>query len=131
MSTERELKFRLAPRAATRAVRELALGKGTPLSSTCFDTRERALSRARAALRLRRHGRMWLQAFKCEKGPATRGEWEGAAPQGRLDVRRFALAEIREASGIDLRRLRLHPLFETRFTRRAASVRVDGAVVEI
>ncbi|HUQ73359.1 MAG TPA: CHAD domain-containing protein [Burkholderiales bacterium] len=125
------MKFRLATSAATRAVRELSLGKGTPLSSTYFDTRDRLLSGGRAALRLRRAGRIWLQAFKCEQGPATRGEWELPAPRDRLEVRRFPLGEIREASGIDLSALRLHPLFETRFTRQAASVHIDGAIIEI
>lgn len=133
MPIERELKFRLAPRAAARALDELALGPPVALSSVYFDTPSRELSRARAALRLRRVGRAWLQAFKCEQAPGARGEWEVAVPRGALDLRRFPLAEIRAASGLDLASLhrRLRPLFDTRFTRRAADVRFRDAAVEV
>ena len=67
MPTERELKFRLAPGAATMLAQELGLGPGVALASIYFDTPDRALSRARTALRLRRVERSWLQAFKCEQ----------------------------------------------------------------
>lgn len=133
MSTERELKFRLAPRAAARASRELVLGAPLALSSIYFDTPERKLSRARAALRLRRVGRRWLQAFKCERAPGARGEWEVVVPRGTLEVARLPLPEIRNASGIDPASIqrRLKPLFETRFTRRAANVRLPAATLEV
>lgn len=133
MPLERELKFRLAPRAAARAANELALAPGVALSSIYFDTPSRALSRARAALRLRRVGRAWLQTFKCERAPGARGEWELGVPRAALDLARFPADEIRRASGIELASLsgRLAPLFETRFTRRAADVRLKDAVVEV
>jgi triphosphatase len=133
MPIERELKFRLALRAAARAERELVLGPGVALSSIYFDTPSRELSRARAALRLRRVGRAWLHAFKCERAPGVRGEWEAAVPRGVLDIARLPLQEIRQASGVDLALLhrRLRPLFETRFTRRAADVRFKDAAVEV
>jgi inorganic triphosphatase YgiF len=133
MSIERELKFRLAPRTAARAARDLALGRGVALSSVYFDTATRELSRARAALRLRRVGRTWLQAFKCERMPGSRGEWETAVARGALEPGRLPREEIRRASGIDLARLgrRLHPLFETTFTRRAADIRFDDATIEV
>jgi len=133
MPIERELKFRLAPRAAARAADALALGPGVALSSIYFDTPDRTLSRARAALRLRRIGRTWLQAFKCERAPGARGEWETAIAGGALDLARFPAEELRQASGIDLASLkrRLRPLFETRFTRRAADVRFDDATLEV
>jgi inorganic triphosphatase YgiF len=63
MPLERELKFRLAPRAAAHAAIELALVRGVALASIYFDTPSRELSAARAALRLRRVGRAWLQTF--------------------------------------------------------------------
>ena len=133
MSIERELKFRLAPRAGTRATRELALGAPIALSTIYFDTPDRLLSRARAALRLRRVGRQWLQAFKCEHAPGSRGEWEVAAPNGTLELARLPRTQIRNASGIDPAALnrRLRPLFETRFTRRATNVRLRDAILEI
>jgi inorganic triphosphatase YgiF len=129
MAIERELKFRLASRAAERAIGALALGPGVLLSSVYFDTPSRELSRARAALRLRRVGRTWFQAFKCERAPGARGEWEMPAPHGTLDVARFRAEEL----GQDLAplRRRLRPLFETRFTRRATDVRFDDATIEV
>lgn len=131
MAIERELKFRLAPRAAARAVQRLALGKPRPLSSIYFDTPARTLGSARAALRLRRDGARWLQAFKCEMTPGVRGEWEVPAPRGELDLRRFPGDEIRAASGVDLAALKVTPLFETRFKRQVAQVRVGESVVEV
>jgi triphosphatase len=133
MPLERELKFRLAPQAAARAADELALGPGVALGSIYFDTPSGELSRARAALRLRRVGHTWLQAFKCERAPGVRGEWETGVPCGALELGRFPAAGIRSASGIDLAALhrRLRPLFETRFTRRAADIRFKDATVEV
>jgi triphosphatase len=133
LPVERELKFRVAPRAAARAAGALALGPAVVLTSIYFDTPDRALSRARAALRLRRVGPTWLQAFKCERAPGARGEWETAVPRGALLLARLPAEEIRRASGIDLASLnrRLRPLFETRFKRRAADIRFADATVEV
>lgn len=133
MSIERELKFRLVPHAAARAVRELSLERSKSLSSIYYDTRDAALSGARSALRLRRDGRRWLQAFKCEMAPGARGEWEIAVPRAQVDVHRWPLGEIRAASGVDLAALAPHlrPLFETRFMRRAAEMRFDDATIEV
>ena len=133
MPLERELKFRLAPQAAARAVRELALVRGVALASIYFDTLSHELSRERAALRLRRVGPAWLQTFKCERAPGVRGEWELGVPRAALDLSLFPAEEIRRASGIELAALqrRLAPLFETRFTRRATDIRLKDAVVEV
>src|SRR3954470_16749305 len=129
MAIERELKFRLAARAARHAARELALGRPLSFSSTYFDTPERELSAARAALRLRRVGRAWLQAFKSEQPPGARGEWEVMLARGELQVRALPCAEIRGASGIDLMAIgrRLRPLFETRFRRRTTELAFGDA----
>ena len=127
MPIERELKFRLSRGAATRAVSELALDKAVTLSTTYFDTPARTLARARAALRLRRHGRHWLQAFKRDMGPGTRGEWEMPLARPQLELARFP----RDETGIDLSRLRVRPLFETRFVRRTGLVKARDALIEV
>lgn len=133
MPQERELKFRLSARAAGMLAQEMALGRGVALASIYFDTPDRTLSKARAALRLRRVERTWLQAFKCEQAPGARGEWESPVRGGALELSRLPAAEIRRASGVDLASLsrRLRPLFETRFTRRAADVRFVDATIEV
>jgi len=51
MAIERELKFRLAPRAASRAVSTLALGPAKAFFAVYYDTPDEALRRARMALR--------------------------------------------------------------------------------
>lgn len=127
MFVERELKFRLARRAAARAISELALDKPVALSTTYFDTQARTLGRARAALRLRRHGRHWLQAFKRDMGPGVRGEWEMPLAVPKLELARFPRDEI----GIDLTRLRVRPLFETRFSRLTRTLQCNGATLEV
>ena len=132
MAIERELKFRLAPRAASRAVSTLALGPAKAFFAVYYDTPDEALRRARMALRVRREGGVWLQTLKCEISPAARGEWQTRAPRGRLDLGRMPSTEIRKTTGFDIGELagRLRPRFETRFVRRTAQVHFGGAVVE-
>jgi inorganic triphosphatase YgiF len=132
MAIERELKFRLAPRAARRAVTLLGLGKAERVASLYYDTPDERLRRAHMALRVRRHGARWLQTLKCEVAPGARGEWETPVPGKRLDVARLPRGEIRAASGIDIVALagRLQPRFETRFSRRTALLQLGDAALE-
>ena len=132
MAIERELKFRLAPRAASRAATLLALGRAERVSSVYYDTPDEALRRARMALRLRRHGTRWLQTLKCEVGPGARGEWEMPVAGKRLEVSRLPHAEIQAATGKDILALarRLRPCFETRFNRRSALLQFADASLE-
>src|SRR5437764_1436798 len=102
MAIERELKFRLAPRAASRAAAALALGRAKALRAVYYDTPDEALRQARMALRVRREGGTWLQTLKCEISPSARGEWQTAAPRGRLDVARLPRAQIRKVTGVDI-----------------------------
>ena len=133
MAIERELKFRLAPGAAARAARLLPLAhrpRRRRVDSTYYDTAGLRLEAARAALRLRRDGRQWLQAFKAPQGAqsalAERNEWEMPAPRGRLDASLFPREAVRATSGVDLVRLArtLRPVFTTRFERRSALLRL-------
>ena len=50
MAIERELKFRLAPRAASRAAATLALGHGKALRAVYYDTSDGALRLTRPAM---------------------------------------------------------------------------------
>jgi triphosphatase len=132
MAIERELKFRLAPRAAARAARMLRLGAPRNLYSVYYDSADERLRRARVALRVRRVGRSWIETLKCDLSPGARGEWEAPVPRGRLDLARLPLAEIASALGFELAPLagRLEPRFSTRFARRIAQVQFDGALIE-
>src|SRR5690242_8627472 len=133
MAIERELKFRLAPRAAARATRLLNLGAPQNLRSVYYDTPDERLRSARVALRLRRAGRSWIETLKSEISPLARGEWEALVPRGALDLARLPLAEIESALGFELASLaaRLEPRFTTRFLRRSANVEFDGALIEV
>ena len=141
MAVERELKFRMRAEVAARLWRLLP---GSPrvrrrvVESVYYDTSDRRLRAARAALRLRRDGRRWVITFKCEQSPgsglAQRGEWEIPVAREVLALGALPLAEIREASGVDLRRLegRLVPLFRTSFVRRSADVVLpSGTAMEV
>jgi inorganic triphosphatase YgiF len=132
MAIERELKFRLAPRAAARAARLLKLGAPQSLRSVYYDTPEERLRSARLALRVRRAGRSWIQTLKSEISPLARGEWEALVAQGNLELARLPLGEIKQAIGFDLQSLaeRLEPRFTTRFVRRSTNVDFDGALIE-
>jgi triphosphatase len=137
MATERELKFRLAASAVSRAARLLPFAsrpRRRRIDNLYYDTPDLQLEAARAALRLRRDGRQWLQTFKAPQGVATalaeRSEWEIPAPRGRLDAARFPREAVRAASGLDIVRLapRLRPVFATRFERRSALLRLGHGV---
>ncbi|HZM34921.1 MAG TPA: CHAD domain-containing protein [Burkholderiales bacterium] len=136
MQLEREIKFHLPPeaqRSLSRVVRAASSWRHRELSSVYYDTREGQLRRAGIALRTRRDGVRWLQTLKADGGVgggfSTRAEWEIPAPRGRLDVAAFPRKEILAATGIDIVKLapRLRPVFETRFERRAAMIRIGGA----
>ncbi|MFN2645880.1 MAG: CHAD domain-containing protein [Burkholderiales bacterium] len=132
MAIERELTFRLASRSASAFAKALALGRAQRFASTYFDTPRHELRRARVALRLRRAGRHSLQTVKADVAAFARGEWETEAPLGRFDFAHLPLAEIRDATGLDIEDLatRLEPQFETRFARRAAEISVGDATIE-
>ena len=104
------------------------------VDSVYYDTPDLRLQAARAALRLRRDGRRWLQTFKAAQGAqsalAERNEWEMPAPRGRLDPTLFPREALRAASGIDIVRLarRLRPVFATRFERRSALLKLGHGV---
>ena len=131
MPVERELKFRTPAGAASRL---WGLLPGSPVvrrrtvESIYYDTADRRLRAARAALRLRRDGRRWLVTFKCEQLPgsglAQRSEWEVPTSRNQLALGALPLAEIRKAAHVDLQRLerRLVPLFVTSFVRHSADV---------
>ena len=107
------------------------------VETTYFDTESGALQQARAALRLRRSGRRWLQCFKTDPASgalAVRHEWELSARGGQLDPLAFPVEEIRSAAGVDLAALptRLTPVFRTRFQRAATQENhANGTQVEI
>ncbi|MCX7213730.1 MAG: CHAD domain-containing protein [Burkholderiales bacterium] len=101
--------------------------------SCYYDTPDGELTRARMAVRVRRHGERWLQTVKAEgAGQFERYEWERAidGPEPHRDALPPADTEL---GAIAHRSFGLwRPLFETDFERRSRSIEPSpGLVIEI
>jgi len=134
--TETELKLAVRagdlPRLRARLAR-LGAARRVKLATTYFDTGERLLAGHGMALRLRQSEDGWVQTLKAG-APAsafgTRGEWQTAAPGGRLQLGRLRatpLPALLAAHG----KPALVPLFQTRFVRSARTVPVGKSLVEV
>ncbi|MCG6117784.1 MAG: CHAD domain-containing protein [Aquimonas sp.] len=135
MALELELKLCGSP-AALRSLLKgpllptIALGplRRQNLLSTYYDSPALELTRAGGALRLRKHGRRWLQTLKLRgsggAGLSAREEIELPAPAAALDL--VALqAALATSSSLVLPAL-VQPLFTTRFARTTLEVRLPG-----
>jgi triphosphatase len=110
-------------------------GRALKVDSTYFDTADRRLAGAHAALRIRRvagPGRArWVQTFKCGDEAVAlsrRGEWESELPAARLQLR--LLADTPLAAILGQVQPRLAPVFRTRFTRIVRDIRFADARIE-
>jgi inorganic triphosphatase YgiF len=140
MPSEREVRLRMPAQRSAAALWRLLDSKPQRhrVITTYLDTEKSLLERSRAALRLRRFGRRWLQCFKAEAsdGMAFLGrlEWERPARGGRLRPAAFPLDEIRSTTGFDLASIhdRLRPVFTTRFVRQQIEHRTpSGQRIEV
>ena len=142
---ERELKLRLRPQDLARLRARLdarAAPRTEAVDSIYLDTPDRRLAQARAALRLRALGqgrRRWVQTLKTgDDGAAfsARGEWETAAPGGRLAPRLLADSPLERLLGAGAgadgaaQLEGLAPIFRTRFTRTIWDITVPGGHIE-
>jgi inorganic triphosphatase YgiF len=140
---EQELKLRLrAADVAPLRARLDAYGRSRSeqVDSTYLDTPDHRLAGARAALRLRSLGKgrrqRWVQTLKTEDEGAAfslRGEWEAAAPGGRLQPELLASAPLLQLLGAAAAAdaaARLAPVFRTRFARTTWDLDVFGAQIE-
>jgi inorganic triphosphatase YgiF len=135
MAREIELKLAvpdgaLAPLAAWLDANAQARGEAE-LLNIYLDTPDRALARARAALRLRRQGAQWLQTLKTAgssaAGLAVRNEWETPVDGQAIDLSRLP-AEARAV--LAPLAARLAPVFRTDFHRRTWLIRADDGDIE-
>ncbi len=140
---EIELKLRLREQDAgplSLRLDRLAASQTLQVDSTYHDTPDGRLAAGRAALRVRAlvvaGRRRWVQTLKTGDDAAAlsrRGEWETAAPRGRLDPARMAdtpLGELLRGCPLDGPQ-GLHPVFRTRFERRRWLLEQGGARIEV
>lgn len=135
MTQEIELKLSL-PESAQRAflrhpLLKSAEGKhAAQLTSIYYDTPDLKLRRAGIALRVRRHGKTWLQTVKCAGevagGLSARPEWE-TPYAGHFDFSAVDDEAVRARLEKHAVVSRLLPLFETCFRR--TTWRFDGVLL--
>ncbi|QPF89901.1 CYTH and CHAD domain-containing protein [Bradyrhizobium commune] len=136
MTTETELKFRLAPRQLSTVLRNGASRRhgdptGQTLISTYYDTKKHKLRRNGLVLRVRKIDDRYVQTVKARGlTDVTRGEWEnevaGAKPE-LAKTRHTPLDDIatRNFSG------KLKPVFQTDVRRTARMRRVRRSRIEL
>ena len=106
------------------------------LANVYYDTRDQALARNRAALRVRRQGSLWLQTLKTAavstSGLSARHDWEVPLQNDALSVDAFVANNAAEAADyVRPHAAALAPLFRTDFTRRLWHVGAEGGEIEI
>jgi inorganic triphosphatase YgiF len=137
MATELEIKLSVSETAQARAIHWLSAlpearpGKKTSLVNRYYDTPDAALNQAKAALRVRKAGDVYIQTLKTRgefvDGAHRREEWEWTLPGPDLDL---ALLEETPLHGqIDLGNLTL--LFETNFQRQVYWLEDEGDLIEV
>lgn len=137
---EIELKIELSPQSVGRLLAADWLGQTVGPAklthSVYYDTPARDLNRARAALRLRRVGRHWIQTIKADGGSQgglhRRIELEYPVMRGQLDLTRVPTDPAFDFMLAPAVRSQLNALFETRFTRQIWMVTPHpGTLVEV
>jgi triphosphatase len=130
LKQEIELKLEVGP-GSLQVLSEMAIWQGhtrQTLNATYFDTPGLALNKAGLSLRLRQ-GIQTLKAVGPQgMGLFARGEWEGPAPNGVLDLDRF------KGTPLDLMDLRLGdllPIIEVEVDRSTLVVNWQQSRIEL
>lgn len=135
MAKEVELKLTLPSQAVAQFINDSDIGvsQGEPLQldNQYFDTPERALNQAHAALRVRKSQHGYKQTLK-NKGQAIaglhqRGEWEYDIPSAQLDWSLFA-SDIQLDENL---KQAIQPIFKTDFTRHVWIKQFGESEIEV
>lgn len=136
MTTETELKFRLAPRKLATVLRDgVSRGqsdrRGQTLVSTYYDTKKHKLKRSGLTLRVRRVDDRYIQTVKARGlTGATRGEWENEVTGARPDLTKAGHTPLEDLATKKLPG-KLKPIFRTDVHRTARTRRVRQSRVEL
>lgn len=142
---ELELKLQLAdPRRWSELLSALPIGpfaeatapRRIPMEARYFDTADRALQKAKMALRVRREGASWVATVKTDGsargGLHQRGEWNVPAAGPDPDPELFAGQAIAPELKKCIAGEALLPLYATRFERHVWNLRLpDGSAIEL
>ena len=130
MNQEIELKLEVGS-ASAQALSALAIWQGhtrQSLSATYFDTPGLALNRSGLSLRLRQ-GIQTLKALNTQgMGLFDRGEWEGPAPDGALDLDAFKGTPL---DALDLKPSDLLPIIQIDVDRSAIMIDWQDSRIEL
>ncbi|RXH35216.1 hypothetical protein XH99_04710 [Bradyrhizobium nanningense] len=137
MTTETELKFRVAPGKLSSLLRKGGLtgrrGDQTEQSlvSTYYDTNKHRLRRHGLTLRVRKIEDHYVQTVKAGgTGGVTRGEWEREVSGASPDLEKTKHTPLQELATRKLRR-KLAPMFRTDIHRMAQGRRVRRSQIEL
>ncbi|RTE94080.1 CYTH and CHAD domain-containing protein [Bradyrhizobium sp. LVM 105] len=137
MSTETELKFRIAPGKLSSLLRKSGLtgrrGDQTEqtLVSTYYDTNKHRLRRHGLTLRVRKIEDRYVQTVKAGgTGGVTRGEWEREVSGAIPDLEKAKDTPLQELATRKLRH-KLAPVFQTDIHRVAQARRVRRSQIEL
>ncbi|SAL54025.1 adenylate cyclase [Caballeronia sordidicola] len=141
MSIEREIKLALPTSNHDEIAKDLTKrtgqeGQKIHLTNVYFDTANRALAKAKSALRLRGAPGQWLQTYKTAgesaDGMHSRHEWEMPVAGEALEVDKLLEHCDDEHARNALRNAapELTALFRTDFDRVIWNVEIDGARIE-
>jgi triphosphatase len=141
LSIEREIKLALPTSKHGAIAKDLTQrtgreGRKIQLTNVYYDTPDRALAKAKSAVRLRGTPDQWLQTYKTagqsQDGLHNRHEWELPVAGGSLEI--SALLEICDddnaANALSDAAPELIALFRTDFSRVIWDVEIDGATIE-
>lgn len=136
MTTETELKFRLAPRQLSTVLRNGA-SRGQreqtrqTLVSTYYDTKKHKLRRSGLTLRVRKVGDQYIQTVKARSlVGVTRGEWENEVAGARPDLTKARHTPLEDLATKKLPG-KLKPIFQTDVHRTARTRHVRQSRVEL
>ncbi|RXH41587.1 CYTH and CHAD domain-containing protein [Bradyrhizobium zhanjiangense] len=137
MTSETELKFRVAPRNLSSVLRKGRLSgrRGDQceqsLASTYYDTTKHKLRRHGVTLRVRKIEGRYVQTVKAGgAGSVTRGEWEHEVSGANPDLSKTRQTPLQELATRKLPR-KLKPVFRTDIHRMAQARRVRKSQIEL
>ncbi|AMA56905.1 CYTH and CHAD domain-containing protein [Bradyrhizobium sp. CCGE-LA001] len=137
MTTETELKFRIAPRKLSSILLSGGASRRRPdvsrqsLISTYYDTTKHKLRRHGLTLRVRKVEDRYVQTVKSGgTGGVTRGEWEHEVSGARPDLKKTKHTPLRDLATRKFPR-KLRPVFQTDIHRTAQARRVRKSQIEL